>query len=135
MIRQVEPPSRFAGRNGYVLRAGRRPLHVAFATLAVTAVAVACRGSDGSRAGAALDGEITIGAGADNGPSGAFQARLGVYPLNVNIAEPLTQAGQDFELNPLLATRWESRGGNTWRFHLRHGVVFHHESSNPAENG
>ena len=68
---------------------------------------------------------ITIGAGADNGPSGAFQARLGVYPLNSNVAEPLTQVGADFTLKPLLATRWEYRGGNTWRFHLAQNVVFH----------
>ena len=68
---------------------------------------------------------FTVGAGADNSPSGAFQARLGVYPLNANVAETLTHLGIDFQIEPLLATRWELRGTNTWRFHLRQGVVFH----------
>jgi peptide/nickel transport system substrate-binding protein len=68
---------------------------------------------------------FTVGTGADQSPSGAFQARLGVYPLNANVAEPLTHLGFDFQVEPLLATHWEYRGANTWRFHLRQGVFFH----------
>ena len=74
---------------------------------------------------AAADTALVVGAGADVSPSGAFQARLGVYPLNANVAETLTRMTPDFQLEPLLATRWEFRGGNTWRFHLRRGVFFH----------
>ena len=66
-----------------------------------------------------------VGAGADATPSGAFQARLGVYPLNTNVAEPLVRLTADYRVEPLLATRWELRGANTWRFHLRRGVRFH----------
>lgn len=71
------------------------------------------------------DTALVVGASADVSPSGAFQARLGVYPLNANVAETLTRMTPDFQLEPLLATRWEFRDGNTWRFHLRRGVVFH----------
>ena len=74
---------------------------------------------------AAADGALVVGASADVSPSGAFQARLGVYPLNANVAETLTRMTPDFQLEPLLATRWEYVGSNTWRFHLRRGVVFH----------
>ena len=76
-------------------------------------------------AGAGADTALVVGASADVSPSGAFQARLGVYPLNTNVAETLTRMTPDFQLEPLLATRWEYRGSNTWRFHLRRGVVFH----------
>ena len=68
---------------------------------------------------------LVVGATADVSPSGAFQARLGVYPLNANVAETLTRMTPTFQLEPLLATRWEYRGANSWRFHLRRGVVFH----------
>ena len=92
--------------------------------LPLLAVLAACGGRD--RAGEKLAPKtFTIGAGADNSPSGAFQARLGVYPLNANVAETLTRLGADFQVEPLLATRWEYRGGNTWRFHLLQGVFFH----------
>ena len=69
--------------------------------------------------------ELTVGAGTDVAVSGAFQARLGVYPLNVNVAEPLVRLTSDFKVEPALATSWEYRGENTWRFNLRRGVRFH----------
>lgn len=75
--------------------------------------------------GAGQAGELVVGAGADASPSGAFQARLGVYPLNVGVAETLTRLTRDYRVEPLLATRWEHREGNTWRFWLRRGVRFH----------
>lgn len=68
---------------------------------------------------------LVVGAGEDQSPSGAFQARLGVYPLNANVAETLTRLTPDFEVEPLLATRWEPVDARTWRFHLRPGVRFH----------
>lgn len=69
--------------------------------------------------------ELVVGAGEDVSSSGAFQARLGVYPLNVNLGETLTRLTPDFRVEPLLATRWEHVGENTWRFHLRQEVRFH----------
>ena len=69
--------------------------------------------------------QLVVAAGADSSPSGAFQARLGVYPLNVNVAEPLVRLTPDYRVEPQLATSWEYLGKNTWRFHLRKGVRFH----------
>lgn len=68
---------------------------------------------------------LIVGVGTDVAVSGAFQARLGVYPLNVNVAEPLVRLAPDFKVEPALATSWEYRGENTWRFNLRRGVRFH----------
>ena len=73
----------------------------------------------------AVQQHLAVGAGPDSSPSGAFQARLGVYPLNANLAEPLLRLTPDFKLEPLLATKWEYRGANTWRFYLRKDVQFH----------
>ena len=89
----------------------------------VAALAACAPGANGDDK--SVSSPLRIGAGADNSPSGAFQARLGVYPLNVNVAETLTHLGPDFQVQPMLATRWEYRPRNTWRFHLRQGVVFH----------
>ncbi len=69
--------------------------------------------------------ELIVGAGTDVAVSGAFQANLGVYPLNTNVAEPLVKLSPDFKVEPSLATSWEYRGQNTWRFSLRRGVRFH----------
>lgn len=76
---------------------------------------------------------LVVGAGEDVSPSGAYQARLGVYPLNTNVAEPLTRLTSDFRVEPLLAVRWEPVGERTWRFHLRRGVRFHDGSPLNAE--
>ena len=48
-----------------------------------------------------------------------------MYPLNTNVAQPLVSLTPDYRVEPLLATRWAYRGGNTWRFVLRQGVRFH----------
>lgn len=48
-----------------------------------------------------------------------------MYPLNVQVCEPLVRLAADYSIEPLLAERWEYRGDNTWRFHLRAGVFFH----------
>lgn len=90
----------------------------------IAVVVAGCFGCD-RRSENPTSSALRIGAGADNSPSGAFQARLGVYPLNTNVAETLTHLGDDFQVEPMLATRWEYRDGNTWRFHLRQGVSFH----------
>ena len=74
---------------------------------------------------AAVPQQLVVAAGTDSSPSGAFQARLGVYPLNVNVAEPLVRLTPDYRVEPQLATSWEYLGKNTWRFHLRKGVRFH----------
>ena len=93
----------------------RKAIRVLGLFLAVTSAAIA----------AAVPQQLVVGFGPDTAPSGAFQARLAVYPLNANVAEPLTRLTPDFRVEPLLATKWEYRGANTWRFFLRREVRFH----------
>ena len=49
-----------------------------------------CRSDDANRS--SKSNELIVGAGADVSVTGAFQAQLGVYPLNANVAEPLFPA-------------------------------------------
>jgi len=44
------------------------------------------------------------------------RAGLGAYPLNANIVETLTYLSPTYDVQPLLAERWEFRAPNTWRF-------------------
>ena len=60
-------------------------------------------------------------------------AQLGLYPVNATIYEPLVRLSPEYQPTPLLATRWEFRAPNTWRFHLRRGVRFHDGSPFTAE--
>jgi len=68
---------------------------------------------------------LIVGVGADGFVTKGNQANLGAYPLNANVYETLVGLTPDFKVKPLLAADWEYRGGNTWRFYLRHGVNFH----------
>lgn len=52
-------------------------------------------------------------------------SELGIYPVNANIYETLVRLTPDYRVAPMLATRWEFRPPNTWRFHLRQGVKMH----------
>ena len=90
---------------------------------AITALVVcmaACNGAGERRA----TGTLTIGARADDYITSPDRSQLGLYPLSLNICEPLVSLGPDYSVRPLLATSWEFRGNNTWRLHLRPGVRF-----------
>jgi len=67
--------------------------------------------------------ELVIGARADDYVVEPLKSKLGMYPLNAQICEPLVRITADYQIEPLLAVRWEHQG-NTWRFFLRPGVVF-----------
>ncbi len=89
-------------------------------------------GCDGPRAEAEVDStvpaerqELVVGAGADDFVLEINRHRLGMYPINASICESLVRLTPEFGIEPWLATRWEYRGDNTWRFHLRTGVRFH----------
>lgn len=69
--------------------------------------------------------ELVVGAPADSFVTEGDKANLGMFPINANIFETLVRMTPDFQLEPWLAVRWESRDGNTWRFHLRDQVAFH----------
>jgi len=50
---------------------------------------------------------LTIGARVDDYPSRPDRSQLGLYPLSLNICEPLVRLRSDYTIEPLLATRWE----------------------------
>ena len=112
-----------------------QPLHRQLtAILAASALAVAACAAPADRPAAppqaaapqpAERQELIVGAWEDEFPQELNRPRLGMYPLNATICEPLVRLGHNFELEPGLATRWEYRGDNTYRFFLRPGVKFH----------
>ncbi len=67
---------------------------------------------------------LVVGIGGDEAGLKLNRQRLGRYPLNAGICEPLLRLGRDFSVEPWLAKRWEYRGDNTYRFVLRSGPVF-----------
>ena len=77
--------------------------------------------------------ELVVGAGQDEFGLALNRPRLGMYPLNAGICEPLLRLTHDFQVEPWLATRWEYRGDNTYRFTLRPGVKFHNGQPFNAE--
>src|SRR6266705_777907 len=50
---------------------------------------------------------------------------LGLHPVNAHVYETLVRLTPDFSVAPQLATRWQLRSRNTWRFNLRQGVRMH----------
>lgn len=69
--------------------------------------------------------ELRVGARQDEYVLEGDRANLSMYPLNTNVIETLTYLTPEYEVEPLLAERWEFREPNTWRFHLRQDVSFH----------
>ncbi len=67
---------------------------------------------------------MVVAYGADEFPLTLNRERLGRYPLNAGICEPLVRLTDDFAVAPALATRWEFRQPNTYRFFFLSGVVF-----------
>lgn len=67
---------------------------------------------------------LVVAYGADESPLAINRDRLGRYPVNAGICEPLVRLGRDFTVAPALATRWERRDSNTLRFTLRRDVTF-----------
>lgn len=62
---------------------------------------------------------------------------FGMSPANTNIFEGLVRMTPDFQVEPALAERWDlpgtaGLGPNTWRFHLRKGVMFHNNTEMTA---
>ena len=77
--------------------------------------------------------ELVVGVEADGYTRAGDKANVGLYPLNINVCEPLVALGPDYEVLPLLATTWEYVGENTWRFSLRRGLKFHDGQEFTAE--
>src|SRR3989442_14662840 len=67
--------------------------------------------------------------------SSSVGARLGLHPVNANVYETLVRLTPDFRVAPQLATRWQPRSRNTWRFHPRPGVRMHDGTTPTAAPG
>lgn len=51
---------------------------------------------------------------------------LGKWPLNARIFDTLVNMDEQLQVEPMLAERWEyDPAANSYRFHLRRGVMFH----------
>ena len=78
--------------------------------------------------------QLTVGFQADPWTTATGKRTFARFSLDAGVNETLTRLGEDYSVQPGLATRWEvlSQGTNpdypgrpTWRFHLRPGVKFH----------
>jgi peptide/nickel transport system substrate-binding protein len=101
---------------------------IVLAAVAVLAVA-ACAPGGGPAASPqvtlAEKQELAVAAAADGYRNDDRRATIGMYPLNANIFDTLVTLSPDYQVMPGLATKWEFRAPNTYRFTLRQGVTFH----------
>jgi peptide/nickel transport system substrate-binding protein len=105
----------------------RLPLLI-LTVLALFAGACADAGEDEpstAQPSAAEEQHLVVGTPADTFSTEGERANLGMFPVNANIFENLVRLSPTFQVEPWLAERWEYRGDNTWRFHLRDDVTFH----------
>lgn len=73
----------------------------------------------------AADQEIVVAVGADQYRTDAKRNLTGQYPLNANIYDTLVTLSPTYQIEPGLATKWEFKAPNTYRFTLRPNVKFH----------
>src|SRR5256712_13440387 len=78
--------------------------------------------------------ELVVATPGDPDSSGVVSG-LGLHPVNANVYETLVRLTPDFPVAPQLATRWQLRSPNTWRFHLRPGVGMHDGTTLTAAGG
>lgn len=69
--------------------------------------------------------ELLVAAGADGYRTDGKRNLLGMFPLNANVYETLVTLSPTYQIEPGLATKWEFKAPNTYRFTLRSGVKFH----------
>lgn len=100
----------------------RRPLAT---TLLGLVLLSACSVGGGDDSAGQVKQELIVGADEDGYTIKGAEADVGQYPLNANIFEGLVRMNEDYEVQPALATAWEFKAPNTWRFELREGVTFH----------
>ena len=82
-------------------------------------------GCGSPRSDAAADRRaLVVAFGADEFPLTTNRERLGRYPLNAGICEPLVRLTRDFMVAPALAVRWERHETGAVRFILQSGVTF-----------
>ncbi len=118
----------------------RRRSVVLLVLLCMAAGACATEERQSSRTGGdgSVRDELVVAAGADTSrlepsappdpskpPPPAANVATGYGDANAPVFETLVTLAPDFTVQPLLATSWEFRAPNTWRFQLRRGVQFH----------
>lgn len=78
--------------------------------------------------------QLTVGFAADPWTTAPGRRTFARFSLDTGVNETLTRLGEDYSVQPGLATRWEIIPGGTnpdypgrptWRFYLRPGVKFH----------
>jgi peptide/nickel transport system substrate-binding protein len=108
-------------------------LLMAALVVGLTAVLIACGGSDGgatespSSGGAIKQGGVLkVGAqpGNVNFDPALFAGAISDILLQQQIYEKLVTLDQDLSVEPTLATEWDSPDGKVWTFKLRTGVKF-----------
>ena len=104
---------------------GSSSKHPKSATSAKTASTPSSTTTPAPSSAAKPGGMLTVGSDADAFVLSGNSSNVGQYPLNANIFEGLVQMDANYNLVPVLATSWEFRPPNTWRFHLRQNVKFH----------
>lgn len=90
-----------------------------------------CFGGEGEEE---LQDEITVSLGYTPNVAGDFWVNIyGIIPYFTAVVEPLVWVDDDMELEPWLATDWESTGDRTWEFTLREDVTFHNDEPLDAD--
>ncbi|HEV3363495.1 MAG TPA: ABC transporter substrate-binding protein, partial [Acidimicrobiia bacterium] len=112
------------------MNGGRRFCALLVGTLLLT-MAAACTTDDdpaptSGRAEGQVRPQLVVATGVDAGRvDPPPRANIGFGGANASIFESLVALAADFKVVPSLATSWEFRAPNTWRFQLRRGVTFH----------
>jgi peptide/nickel transport system substrate-binding protein len=125
------------GRDPISRRELLRRLGLGAGALGIGGWVAACGSSNSSSSTAASarrGGTLTVGSDADAYVLSGNSANVGQYPLNANIFEGLVKMDANYALVPVLATSWEFRSPNTWRFNLRRGVKFHNGTTFMAKD-
>ncbi len=93
----------------------------------VVAVSIAVSACDSAGKQTNGDGRdsLVVGVAGDEAGLRLNRQRIGRYPINAGICEPMLRLAPDFSVQPWLATRWTYEGNNTYRFVLRSGPHFH----------
>jgi peptide/nickel transport system substrate-binding protein len=119
--------------NAARLKGASALLLLAAVVLAIVAVA-GCGSSGGSGSGSSsaatpaikMGGTLKVGAVAGNGNFDPvlFAGATGDIQLQAQIYEKLVTLGQDYSVQPGLATKWSTTNGKVWTFELRPSVTF-----------
>ncbi len=133
LIRGTRPRGQVSQRR---FRAGGRAASAVAVLLALVAGCTGGRGDEATGPGTRAEtraetpragGEqhLVVGERGDTYETEGPQANVAQYPVNANVYEGLVRMTPGYRIEPALATSWQFKAPNTWRFTLREGVTFH----------